>query len=132
MDWLKTSTLHTRGQSRGGVGITHQLTEAKEREYAACIKRMAPRADNPRGHCAMTPQFGALSGTPIGTFLCSPEVDSINTPTPDSHSGNMDLPDMGPPKEMANAAVFLASPAAGFITGTDLVGDDALTRGAQF
>jgi 3-oxoacyl-[acyl-carrier protein] reductase len=38
---------------------------------------------------------------------------------------------MGTPQEMANAAVFLASPAASFITGTNLVADGALTRGVQ-
>jgi 3-oxoacyl-[acyl-carrier protein] reductase len=39
---------------------------------------------------------------------------------------------MGTPREMANAAAFLASPAASFITGTNLVVDGALTRGVQF
>lgn len=39
---------------------------------------------------------------------------------------------MGTPQEMANAAVFLASPAASFVTGTNLVVDGALTRGVQF
>ena len=38
---------------------------------------------------------------------------------------------MGTPQEMANGAVFLASPAASFITGTNLVIDGALTRGVQ-
>ena len=38
---------------------------------------------------------------------------------------------MGTPQEMANAAVFLASPVASFITGTNLVADGALTRGVQ-
>jgi NAD(P)-dependent dehydrogenase (short-subunit alcohol dehydrogenase family) len=38
---------------------------------------------------------------------------------------------MGKPEEMARAAVFLASPAASFITGTNLVVDGALTRGVQ-
>lgn len=38
---------------------------------------------------------------------------------------------MGTPQEMANAAVFLASPAASFISGTNLVVDGALTRGVQ-
>ena len=32
----------------------------------------------------------------IGTLSCSPQIDSINSLTPDSHGGNMDLPDMGP------------------------------------
>ena len=39
---------------------------------------------------------------------------------------------MGTPQEMANAAVFIASPAASFITGSNLVVDGALTRGVQF
>jgi 3-oxoacyl-[acyl-carrier protein] reductase len=39
---------------------------------------------------------------------------------------------MGQPEEMARAVVFLASPAASFITGTNLVVDSALTRGVQF
>ncbi len=32
----------------------------------------------------------------IGTLSASPEIDSINSLTPDQHGGNMDLPDMGP------------------------------------
>jgi 3-oxoacyl-[acyl-carrier protein] reductase len=39
---------------------------------------------------------------------------------------------MGTPQEMANAVAFLASPAASFITGSNLVVDGALTRGVQF
>jgi 3-oxoacyl-[acyl-carrier protein] reductase len=39
---------------------------------------------------------------------------------------------MGTPEEVANAAVFLASPRAGFITGTNLIVDGALTQRVQF
>ena len=39
---------------------------------------------------------------------------------------------MGRPDEIARGVVFLASPAASFITGTNLVIDGALTRGVQF
>jgi acetamidase/formamidase len=116
---------------------------------AVYIESMAPRGPNPRGTCAMIPQFGALSGTNltallaadlpeivrkidldengvywskrvtlpyrphIGTLSCSPEIDSINTLTPDSHGGNMDLPDMGPgsitylPVRTAGARLFI-------------------------
>jgi 3-oxoacyl-[acyl-carrier protein] reductase len=38
---------------------------------------------------------------------------------------------MGTPQEMANAVVFLSSPRASFITGTNLVVDGALTKGVQ-
>jgi NAD(P)-dependent dehydrogenase (short-subunit alcohol dehydrogenase family) len=39
---------------------------------------------------------------------------------------------MATPREIARAAVFLASPAASFVSGTNLVVDGALTRGVQF
>ena len=111
--------IHVEGAQKGDVLAVH-------------IESMLPRGPNPRGTCAMIPQFGALSGTSltalladdlpeivrkidvdekgvywskrvtlpyrphIGTLSCSPEIDSINTLTPDNHGGNMDLPDMGP------------------------------------
>ena len=38
---------------------------------------------------------------------------------------------MATPQEIANAAVFLASPVASFISGSNLVVDGALIRGVQ-
>ena len=39
---------------------------------------------------------------------------------------------MGGPQEVANGAVFLASPAASFITGTNLIVDGAMSQRVQF
>jgi 3-oxoacyl-[acyl-carrier protein] reductase len=39
---------------------------------------------------------------------------------------------MGRPEEVANAVVFLASPRAGFITGTNVIVDGAMTQRVQF
>ncbi len=49
----------------------------------------------------------------IGTLSCSPEIDSINSLTPDNHGGNMDLPDVAPgtvtylPVRSPGARVFI-------------------------
>jgi NAD(P)-dependent dehydrogenase (short-subunit alcohol dehydrogenase family) len=39
---------------------------------------------------------------------------------------------MAKPEEIARGVVFLASPAASFITGANLLADGALSRGVQF
>jgi len=39
---------------------------------------------------------------------------------------------MGSPQEIANAAVFLASPRASFITGTNLIADGGITQRVGF
>ena len=39
---------------------------------------------------------------------------------------------MAKPEEVARAVAFIASPAASFITGVNLVVDGALTRGVQY
>lgn len=49
----------------------------------------------------------------VGTLSCSPEIDSINTLTPDQHGGNMDMPDICPghitylPAKVPGARLFL-------------------------
>ena len=198
MNWLEQSVMYTRGVAKGKVGVTHELSEARQGVFhytigpysdpvmtiapgdrvivdtrdafdgkivteqdlpsaklrvpflnpqngpimiegaekgdviAVHIESMLPRGTNPRGTCCLIPQFGALTGTDftallndslpeitrkididengvywskrvtlpykphIGTLSLSPEIDSINSLTPDNHGGNMDIPDMGP------------------------------------
>jgi amidase len=49
----------------------------------------------------------------IGTLSCSPEIDSINSLTPDNHGGNMDVPDVAPgaviylPVRSSGARIFI-------------------------
>jgi 3-oxoacyl-[acyl-carrier protein] reductase len=72
--------------------------------------------------------------SPGNTFFEGGVWDQIRTGNPELYKTALALNPtgrMGTPQEMANAAVFLASPAASFITGTNLVVDGALTRGIQ-
>jgi 3-oxoacyl-[acyl-carrier protein] reductase len=73
--------------------------------------------------------------SPGNTYFPGGVWETIERTLPDLFAQAMALNPtgrMGKPEEMARAAVFLASPAASFITGTNLVVDGALTRGVQF
>lgn len=76
----------------------------------------------------------ANSVSPGNTYFKGGVWDQIETDNPQLFKESLALNPtgrMGTPQEMANAAVFLASPAASFVTGTNLVVDGALTRGVQ-
>lgn len=196
--WLDSSIMTRRGLTRGKLGKTHELTEAKQGTFhytigpysdpvmtvkpgdrivvwtkdafegritserdkpsdilevpflnpqcgpiliegaekgdavAVYVESMLPRGENPRGTCCLIKEFGGLVGTTytamlndplpeivkkidldtekvywsdrvtlpykphIGTLSCSPQIDSINSLTPDQHGGNMDMPDICP------------------------------------
>lgn len=77
----------------------------------------------------------ANSLSPGNTYFDGGVWQNIERHNPDLFAQAMALNPTGRmarPEEIARAAVFLASPAASFMTGANLLVDGALTRGVQF
>ena len=77
----------------------------------------------------------ANSLSPGNTYFDGGVWQSIEQNNPDLFAAALALNPTGrmaAPAEIARAAVFLASPAASFITGANLLVNGALTRGVQF
>ena len=77
----------------------------------------------------------ANSVSPGNTYFAGGVWEKIEQGNPALFKQSMALNPTGrmaTPQEIANAVVFLSSPVASFITGTNLVVDGALTRGVQF
>ena len=77
----------------------------------------------------------ANSVSPGNTYFPGGVWENIERSNPELFSQALALNPTGRmarPEEIARAVVFLASPAASFVTGTNLVVDGALTRGVQF
>jgi 3-oxoacyl-[acyl-carrier protein] reductase len=76
----------------------------------------------------------ANSVSPGNTYFPGGVWNQIETGNPELFETALGLNPtgrMGTPQEMADAAVFLSSERASFITGTNLVVDGALTKGVQ-
>ena len=77
----------------------------------------------------------ANSLSPGNTYFAGGVWENIEQNVPELFAQAMALNPTGRmarPEEIARAAVFLASPAASFITGANLLVDGALTRGVQY
>lgn len=73
--------------------------------------------------------------SPGNVYFADGVWGQIERDTPDTFAACLaanPLGRMATPEEVARATVFLASPAASFITGTNLLVDGGLTRGVQF
>jgi 3-oxoacyl-[acyl-carrier protein] reductase len=72
--------------------------------------------------------------SPGNTYFAGGVWESIEKNNPELFSASLALNPTGrmaTPQEIANAVAFIASPAASFVYGTNLVVDGALTRGVQ-
>jgi 3-oxoacyl-[acyl-carrier protein] reductase len=77
----------------------------------------------------------ANSVSPGNTYFPGGVWEQMERGNPEFFAAALALNPMGrmaKPEEIARAVAFIASPAASFITGTNLVVDGALTRGVQF
>lgn len=77
----------------------------------------------------------ANSVSPGNTYFAGGVWENIESSNPTLFAHALGLNPTGrmaTPQEVARAVVFLASPAASFVTGTNLLVDGALTRGVQF
>jgi 3-oxoacyl-[acyl-carrier protein] reductase len=73
--------------------------------------------------------------SPGNTYFAGGVWDQIERGNPELFAAALALNPTGRmarPDEIARAVAFIASPAASFVTGTNLVVDGALTRGVQF
>ena len=130
MPWLE--------KSAHAAIVTISSVSAREIDFAAgpygAFKAAIVHYTQGLAHQLAAKRIRAKSVSPGNTYFEGGVWNQIEHGNPKLYADALALNPtgrMGTPQEMANAAVFLASPAASFITGTNLVVDGALTRGVQ-
>jgi 3-oxoacyl-[acyl-carrier protein] reductase len=135
MPWLEQS-----GQQRGrGAIVTISSVSGREIDFAAgpygAFKAAIVHYTQGLAFQLAGKGIRANSVSPGNTYFAGGVWEQIEHGNPKLFADAMALNPtgrMGTPQEVANAVAFLASPAASFVTGTNLVVDGALTRGVQF
>ncbi len=107
---------------------------APRRSYASIKAALVPYVKGLARNLA--PQnIRANMVSPGNVFFAGGVWDIVRQQNPEGFAGMLarnPTGRMGTPEEVANAVVFLASPRASFITGTNLIVDGALTQRVQF
>jgi 3-oxoacyl-[acyl-carrier protein] reductase len=126
-------------KSRAGAIVTISSVSGREIDFAAgpygTFKAALVHYTQGLAYQLAAKSIRANTVSPGNTYFEGGVWQAIETGNPELFKSALALNPtgrMGTPQEMANAAVFLASPAASFISGTNLVVDGALTRGVQF
>ena len=126
-------------KSKAGAIVTISSVSGREIDFAAgpygTFKAAIVHYTQGLAHKLAAQGIRANSVSPGNTYFPGGVWQQIEQNQPDFFQEALALNPtgrMGTPQEMANAVAFLASPAASFVTGTNLVVDGALTRGVQF
>ena len=135
---LVAAAMPSLEQSPHAAIVTISSVSGREIDFAAgpygAFKAAIVHYTQGLAHRLAAKRIRANSVSPGNTYFAGGVWEQIEQGNPQLYSQALALNPtgrMGTPQEMANAAAFLSSPAASFITGTNLVVDGALTRGVQ-
>ncbi len=118
----------------GTTGALEMYGATYVRPYAAVKAALVPYVKGLARKLAAT-GVRANMVSPGNVYFKGGVWNTVEERTPDAFKAMLALNPMGrmgTPEEVANAVVFLASPRASFITGTNLIIDGALTQRVQF
>lgn len=136
---LVTAAMPYLEQSSAGAVVTISSVSGREIDFAAgpygTFKAAIIHYTQGLAYQLAAKGIRANSVTPGNTYFSGGIWENVQRDDPELYAHALGLNPTGRmarPEEIARAAVFLASPAASFITGTNLLSDGALTRGVQF
>ncbi|MDB5731616.1 MAG: fabG 15 [Variovorax sp.] len=125
-------------KSMGASIVTISSVSGREIDFAAgpygAFKAAIVHYTQGLAHQLAGKRIRANSVSPGNTYFAGGVWNQIEKGNPAFFKEALGMNPMGrmaTPQEIANGVVFLASPAASFITGTNLVVDGALTKGVQ-
>ena len=151
-DWQRSFDLDVMGGVHGVEALTPALEASGKGSIifmsstAAVETFIMPQAFNALKAALITygsqlSQSLAAKGVRVNTITPGPieyptgNWEMIKNAMPDFYNGTvaqMPMGRLGSPEEVANAIVFLASPAASYITGANLIIDGGFTKRVQF
>ncbi len=125
-------------KSKSAAIVTISSVSGREIDFAAgpygAFKAAIVHYTQGIAHQLAGKQIRANSVSPGNTYFAGGVWNQIEQGNPAFFKEALGMNPMGrmaTPQEVANAAVFLCSPAASFITGTNLLVDGGLTKGVQ-
>lgn len=135
---IEAALPHLESSAAGSIVVigSTALAEvyAPRRSYASIKAALVPYVKGLARNLAPS-NIRANMVSPGNVFFAGGVWDNVRQNNPDMFAAMLarnPTGRMGTPEEVANAVVFLASPRASFITGSNLIIDGALTQRVQF